>query len=126
MKFIAIAALVATASAADIASGKKCTKDDKCTTTTECCGTVANHAKAADRTSGYEDLKASTSVTVCYDKTKTKWQGDYTSTKAVDGDLFVAKDFNKKAEGTFKCLATTGASQITAAAAVLAASFYMA
>ena len=128
MKFTAIAALVATASAADVAQYAKCTKDDKCTTATDCCGTV--ETLAADKLTagkGYVVMKASVKVDVCFTKDAKTFTKAYTADKkAADGDLFATKDTDKTVEGSWKCLATTGASHITAAAAVLAASFYMA
>ena len=125
MKFIAIAALVATASAADKKSGEKCTKDDKCPTT-DCCGTVETITTGFSSTD-YKAMKTGVKVDICHTKDKKVYQKDYSgSNKATKDDDFVTKDTNTKVEGKFTCLATTGASSLTAAAAVLAASFYMA
>ena len=126
MKFIAIAALVATASAADKKQFEKCTKDDKCPST-DCCGTVSHKDTVASGNAKLLDAIKTTTIDVCFTKDKTTFLKTYSdAAKAADGDIFVPKDTNKPAEGGFKCLATTGAASLSAAAAVLAASFYMA
>ena len=130
MKFIAIAALVATASAADKKTYDACTKDDKCPTT-DCCGTVTYVAADKLKTSSNVVLKKTDfKGDYCFTKDKTEFTKEYKDTdadKAKADDTFAPVDTKgKTVEGAFKCLATTGAASLSAAAAVLAASFYMA
>ena len=125
MKFTVIAALVASASAAGtIESGKACTKADDCKVTTECCGDLSVPTAAA--TAGY--TKIDTAAKLCFDKTKTKWEKTWSNTN--DGTdspawLSTTATDGTKYEATFKCMAAAGAKTLSAAA-VLAASYYMA
>ena len=123
MKFTVIAALVASASAAGtIESGKVCTKADDCKETTECCGDLSIPSST---TSGKTNID--TKAKLCFDKTKTTWEKTWGSSDgsaspawlsgtATDGTTYV---------GAFKCMAAAGAKTLSAAA-VLAASYYMA
>jgi len=124
MKFTVIAALVASASAAGtIESGKACTKADDCKTATDCCGDVGVPTTV---TTG--STKITTAVKLCYTKTETTWKKTWSN--SADGTASPAwltgtPTDGTKYEGSFKCMAAAGAKTLSAAA-VLAASYYMA
>lgn len=122
MKFIAIAALVATASAAEVKTGAKCDKDNTCPST-DCCGTLTTQKTQA---AGTTALKANASVKICNTKTAKTYDKVYTADTTADDD-FTLKGAKKdvKHQGDFVCDAT-GAASLSAAVAVLAASYYMA
>lgn len=134
MKFAAIAALVATASAAEVATHKDCSAKDATCKSTDCCGVASATASAptdAEVTAVTNGVRAKAGdklATICYtkdakiyktvaaaatDSAKTTW--------ATGGDV---KD--KVYVAVFKCNPATGASALAAAATVLAASMYMA
>lgn len=122
MKFTVIAALVASASAAGtIATGAACTKTEECKETTDCCADVAKSADSVTVTSGY--TKVDKASKICWAKTATTFQTAGTDSAAVAW-LTATPTSGTKYEGTFKCLAA-GAKTLSAAA-VLAASYYMA
>jgi hypothetical protein len=121
MKFIAIAALVATASAAEVKTGEKCDKDNTCPST-DCCGTVSKQTTQAKDTKA---LKTGVAAKVCNTKDKKTFDKKYDA-KVTTADDFVDKDAEAGTyQGDFKCDAT-GAASLSAAVAVLAASYYMA
>lgn len=134
MKFAAIAALVATASAADLDTHKDCSAKDATCKSTDCCGVASATASAPtdaevkEVTDGVKAKVGDKLATICF----TKDAKIYKTVKATAADAStktwsdagIEKD--KVYVAVFKCNPATGASALAAAATVLAASMYMA
>ena len=135
MKFAAIAALVATASAAEVATHGDCSAKDATCKSTDCCGVASATATTpttdevtkVDATNAIRAKVGTSLATVCFTKDKkiystVKATADaatvktWSETGTANGKIYVA---------VFACKAT-GASTLAAAATVLAASMYMA
>ena len=122
MKFIAIAALVATAKSADVLTGGDCSAKDAVCPSTDCCGTVTPMTKQ----SANGVMAASTRAVICHTKTAKLYSKDYGSSATTVADDFTPIGVTGKYDGDFSCNAkATGAASFSAAIAVLAASFYM-
>jgi len=134
MKFAAIAALVATASAAEVATRGDCSAKDATCAATDCCGDASATASAptdAEVTAVTDGVRAKVGeklATICFTKDKKIYTTVKTAatdatkkTWATDGEV---KD--KVYVAVFKCNPAAGASTLAAAATVLAASMYMA
>ena len=119
MEFAAIAALIATASAAGTtAKLAACTKTADCATGL-CCGDLSKNSGATST----EDTSI-LAVKICYTDKATTFSESGTGNKDIWSSA-TTTDKTKTYKGTFKCLAATGAKTLSAAA-VLAASYYMA
>lgn len=131
MKFIAIAALVATATAADVAQDGDCSASGSKCATGLCCGKAEDYgttAMATGETAKMDALSTTTIPKICNTDKATKWV--LTTTKTSDATNYNKYLTSGKAAGKyvakFTCDPATGAASLSAAAAVLAASFYMA
>jgi len=134
MKFAAIAALVATASAAEVATHKDCSAKDATCKSTDCCGVASATADAptakevSDTTDGVKAKVGDKLATICF----TKDAKLYKTVKATAADATTKTwsdsgiENGKVYVAVFKCNPATGASALAAAATVLAASMYMA
>jgi hypothetical protein len=123
MKFIAIAAAIATAQGAAVATDADCgtTAGTTCSAATDCCGKVTSMTQAGtDKSFTVLDAKSK----VCAAKTLKVYTKTVAANAAVT-NLNLANDAAGTYKGTFTCDAT-GAASLSAAVAVLAASFYMA
>lgn len=125
MKFIAIAAAIATAQGAAVATGADCgtTAGTTCSATTDCCGKVTAMTTQTAATKAFTVLDAKSKV--CAAKTLKVYNLKIAATVATATNLNKKDDAAATYEGTFTCDAT-GAASLSAAVAVLAASFYMA
>ena len=127
MKFIAIAALVATASATDKAQGEDCSASGAKCASALCCGKIVAFTGTLTGTEKKMD-KPSSTLQICNTKDSKKFS--LTTTETSSDTKY--KDYltSGKDKGTyvadFKCNPAAGASALSAAAAVLAASYYMA
>ena len=125
MKFIAIAAAIATAQGAAVASGVDCgtTAGTTCSAATDCCGKVTAQTSLTSGTSNFGVLNANSKV--CHTKTETTYSKTTSAVTSPATNLLANNAAADTYKGTFTCDAT-GAASLSAAVAVLAASFYMA
>jgi len=125
MKFIAIAAAIATAQGAAVASGVDCgtTAGTTCSAATDCCGKVTAETTQTANTVVFGVLDAKSKV--CHTKTEKTYKLVTSSVTATATNLLSANSAAATYQGVFTCDAA-GAASLSAAVAVLAASFYMA
>ena len=134
MKFAAIAALVATASAAEVATHGDCSAKDATCKSTDCCGVAsatADAPTAAEITATTDGVKAKVGAslaTICFTKDAKLYKTAKTTEAKADDKTWAAngQEKDKVYVAVFKCNPATGASALAAAATVLAASMYMA
>ena len=134
MKFAAIAALVATASAAEVATHGDCSAKDATCKSTDCCG-VASATATAPTAAEVTAVDASNAIkakvgdklaTICFTKDKVIYQTVKATADAATTTWGASVVKDKIYVAVFKCNPATGASALAAAATVLAASMYMA
>lgn len=125
MKFIAIAAAIATAQGAAVASRADCgtTAGTTCSAATDCCGKVTAETTQTANTVVFGVLDAKSKV--CWTKTEKTYKLVTTSPTTPATNLLANNAAAATYQGVFTCDAA-GAASLSAAVAVLAASFYMA